>query len=71
MELWGQRIIGRSVEVISFNYNALIKGIEEYTGSKDAILIKRILNRCGNRMGDKYVIVDNEYLEENNDYEEL
>lgn len=56
--------MSRSVDLYSYDYKELVEGIKEYVHEEDTTLIEKAMNECGNVIGDKFVILSNEYAED-------
>lgn len=60
--------MGTVVKLYSFDYNGFVRLIQEYFNVKDIAVIEDVLALSGNKVGDKYIILDNEFLGEDNAY---
>jgi len=60
--------MGRSIDIHSYDYEPLVKGIKEYVSATDTEDIKTILLVGGNVVGEKYIILNNELWDEYSPY---
>ena len=60
--------MGRSVEVKSYDYEQLVKEIKAYYKTADSSLIEKILLAGGDKIGDRYIILNNEFWETYDSY---
>lgn len=60
--------MGLGVELYKYNYNELIDAIAEHVESDDFTLIKKVLLSCGEKIGDSYIIVRNDFWDEMDPY---
>lgn len=56
-----------SVDLYIYDRAKLVADLKEF-GANNEDLLNRILERCGNTFGDKYVLLHNEFYESNNPY---
>lgn len=52
--------MGISIDLHSYDYEALVEGIQSYTKAENTEVIRKILLIGGNVVGDKYIILNNE-----------
>lgn len=60
--------MGVSIDLYSYDYEALLEGIQSYTKAENTEVIRKILLIGGNVVGDKYIILNNELWEDNSSY---
>ncbi|ECW8281592.1 hypothetical protein KX878_002749 [Listeria monocytogenes] len=60
--------MGISIDLHSYDYEALVEGIQSYTKAENTEVIRKILLIGGNVIGDKYIILNNELWEDNSSY---
>ena len=57
-----------SVDLYSYNFEKLINKILTFCKTDDKELVEKVLLSCGNKIGDKYIILNQELWEEYNCY---
>jgi hypothetical protein len=62
--------MGMSVDVHSYDYEKLVEKLQKI-GASDKALLEKILAKFGERIGDRYILVNNEYWDEYNSYYNL
>ena len=50
--------MGKCMNLYSYDYNKLINKIKEFCKTDNIYKIEEILNYFGNKIGDKYIILD-------------
>lgn len=55
--------MGRSIDLYSYDYEKLTNKIMTICNTKDRELVEKVLLTCGNKIGDKYIILNQEYWE--------
>jgi len=60
--------MGVSIDLYSYNYNKLVNKILEVCNTDDEKLVEKILCACGNKIGDRYVILNQEMWENSSCY---
>ncbi|EAD5202202.1 hypothetical protein E9535_15385 [Listeria monocytogenes] len=60
--------MGINISLYSYDYEALVEGIQSYAKAENTEVIRRILLIGGNVIGDKYIILNNELWEDNSSY---
>lgn len=60
--------MGRYINLYSYDYNTLLNRLKEFCNTEDVELLKYILLSCGNVIGDKYIILNQELKESENPY---
>lgn len=60
--------MGRSVEIHSYDYNELVNEILNVCNTDNKALVEKILLLGGEKVGDKYILLNNEFWEEYNSY---
>ena len=56
--------MGRSIDLYSYDYNKLKTKIADYCKTDNLELIEKVLSSCGNKMGDRYIILNQEFWED-------
>ena len=63
--------MGKCMDLYSYDYNKLINKIKEFCKTDNIYKIEEILNYFGNKIGDRYVILDQELYEDENCYNNI
>lgn len=56
--------MGRSIDLYSYDYEKLINKILKVCNTEDEELVEKILLSCGNKIGDRYIILNQELWED-------
>jgi len=60
--------MGRSIDLYSYDYEKLLNKTLEVCKTEEKELVEKILLSCGNKIGDRYVILNQEFWEDCNCY---
>lgn len=60
--------MGRYINLYSYDCDTLLKRLKEFCNTEDVELLKYILLSCGNILGDRYIILNQEFRESENSY---
>lgn len=60
--------MGRSIDLYSYDYDKLVNKILEVCKTDDQKLVEKILGACGNKICDRYVILNQEMWDDSSCY---
>ena len=60
--------MGRSINLYSYNYEQLTNELLKVCETNNTELVEKILLACGNKIGDRYILLNQEFWEEFNSY---
>jgi len=55
--------MGRSIDLYSYDYNKLVNKILAVCKTNDIELVEKVLSVCGNKINDRYVILNQDFWE--------
>lgn len=55
--------MGRSIDLYSYDYEKLVNKILQVCNTDNRELIEKVLTTCGNHVGDRYIILNQEFWE--------
>lgn len=55
--------MGRSIDLYSYDYEKLTNKVLEVCNTKNRELVEKILLSCGNKIADRYIILNQEFWE--------
>jgi hypothetical protein len=56
--------MSRSIDLYSYDYEKLVNRILEVCDTDNRALIEKVLDACGNKISDRYVILNQEFWED-------
>lgn len=56
--------MGRSIDLYSYDYEKITNKVLEVCKTEDKELVEKILLSCGNKIGDRYIILNQEFWED-------
>lgn len=56
--------MGRSIDLYSYDYEKLLNRTLEVCNTNDRDLVEKILLSCGNKIADRYIILNQEFWED-------
>jgi len=60
--------MGRSIDLYSYDYEKLVNKTLRICNTEDRELVEKILLSCGNKIADRYIILNQEYREDSSCY---
>ena len=63
--------MNKCMDLYSYDYNKLINKIKEFCKTDNIHKIEEIFNYFGNKIGDRYIILDQELYEDENCYNNI